>query len=327
MLTPYAYSKGLTLLKEFYSYTGSLNIGSGLVYKDYNLGEFLRLSIEHYQNNELPVEVIEVIKSLGVDLEKPLPEKESIYYKISEEFLIGYQKAKAYYEANGDICLNAYDQNNPDLGSFLAAQRKRYSLNNISTYEVELLDGLDMLWDEYFKHAGWYRHYCRVRRLYREKKGVGAGDEEYKWLLMNKIAYLEHTLQRKQVEFLNKLRIDEFKKECSIDELKWQYNILSGKSGDPKNYRTFDSSIVLRQKPKETKIKRAEWDTWLKMLSDYIAENGSLPKQDYKTEDGYALGAWINTQKVAFNRGELSEERTVKLKSLGINLGHRKKKQ
>ena len=102
MLTPYAYSKGLTLLKEFYSYTGSLNIGSGLVYKDYNLGEFLRLAIEHYQASILPDEVIDVIKSLGVDLEKPLPEKESIYYKISEEFLIGYQKAKAYYEANGD---------------------------------------------------------------------------------------------------------------------------------------------------------------------------------------------------------------------------------
>ena len=255
MFTKDDYEKGLTLAKEFYSYTGSLDIGSGLVYKDYNLGEFLRLCIESYQEDRLPFEIIEELNTLGVDLEKALPEKESIYYKISEDFLIGYQKAKRYYEEHGDICLNAYDQNNPDLGSFLSSQRKRYSLNAICNYEVDLLDSLDMLWDDAFKDIIWYKGYCQVRRLYREKKEIDSGDEEYKWLLINKIAYLEHSLQRKQIEFLKKIRIDEFKEECSIDELKWQYNYLTGKTAYIIKDKTSDNDLDLSQQYKKEKKK------------------------------------------------------------------------
>ena len=37
----------------------------------------------------------------------------------------------------------------------------------------------------------------------------------------------------------------------------------------------------------------------------------------YKTADGFNLGSWLTTQRVAYNKGPLPEDRVRRLKDLG----------
>jgi hypothetical protein len=61
----------------------------------------------------------------------------------------------------------------------------------------------------------------------------------------------------------------------------------------------------------------ASWEFWFGICEKLYLETGSLlVRTDYKTNDGFALGSWMNTQRARKN--QLSEEKTQRLNSIGF---------
>ena len=59
------------------------------------------------------------------------------------------------------------------------------------------------------------------------------------------------------------------------------------------------------------------WNYWYGLLETYVAEHGDARvSQTHKTQDGAALGGWVSTQRGAYKRGQLSQERIARLEGL-----------
>jgi len=64
----------------------------------------------------------------------------------------------------------------------------------------------------------------------------------------------------------------------------------------------------------------ASWDCMYEEAKKYYESHGDLlPLQNYETEEGYKLGQWVVSQRVAYKNGELSEEKVEKLTSVGMS--------
>ena len=61
------------------------------------------------------------------------------------------------------------------------------------------------------------------------------------------------------------------------------------------------------------------WDSAFRKLQHYQAEHGDvLVPSQFKTADGFGLGAWVNQQRVAKGKGQLATERIARLEELGF---------
>ena len=62
----------------------------------------------------------------------------------------------------------------------------------------------------------------------------------------------------------------------------------------------------------------SSWEESYKHFQYYKANNDGQAPQSYKTDDGFALGAWVGTQRTAYKAGKLSEERIRRLEAAGF---------
>ena len=63
----------------------------------------------------------------------------------------------------------------------------------------------------------------------------------------------------------------------------------------------------------------ASWWFWFGLLENYNSKFGnSSPVSRYITEDGFALGAWVCTNRSAYKKGQLTQERIKLLEDLGF---------
>ena len=77
--------------------------------------------------------------------------------------------------------------------------------------------------------------------------------------------------------------------------------------------------LDLRVLPSVLKLFQTTWESWYDRLRQYKEEHGNvLVSRKYKTADGYSLGTWVNTQRVAKARGELAAERVALLDEQGF---------
>ena len=64
----------------------------------------------------------------------------------------------------------------------------------------------------------------------------------------------------------------------------------------------------------------ASWDYMLGEARKYYEANGDLlPLLNYETVDGYKLGQWVVSQRLAYTKKELSAERVKQLEAVGMN--------
>ena len=64
----------------------------------------------------------------------------------------------------------------------------------------------------------------------------------------------------------------------------------------------------------------ASWDCMFLEAKKYFETNGDLlPLLNYETAEGYKLGQWVVSQRIAYTKNELSAERVEKLESVGMS--------
>jgi hypothetical protein len=84
-----------------------------------------------------------------------------------------------------------------------------------------------------------------------------------------------------------------------------------------------NSVVTLNVKPNKAR-NRAKWERNFGLLSAYRAREGhadvphSHEEKKKEEEEGVKLGSWLNTQRMAFKAGELSQARQERLKMLGV---------
>ena len=62
-----------------------------------------------------------------------------------------------------------------------------------------------------------------------------------------------------------------------------------------------------------------QWDATFTILQEYVEDNNCLPRRR-TTYKGCNIGRWLESQKIAYAKGKLSQYREEKLRSIGINL-------
>ena len=65
-----------------------------------------------------------------------------------------------------------------------------------------------------------------------------------------------------------------------------------------------------------------QWEHTFNIFQEYVQMEGKLPTCITKYKN-YNIGAWLNHQKMEYKSGKLSEERELKLRSLGVNFNVR----
>jgi hypothetical protein len=62
----------------------------------------------------------------------------------------------------------------------------------------------------------------------------------------------------------------------------------------------------------------SSWEESYKHFQYYKANDARQVPQAYKTDNGLNLGAWISSQRTAYKKGKLTEERIRRLEATGI---------
>lgn len=80
---------------------------------------------------------------------------------------------------------------------------------------------------------------------------------------------------------------------------------------------TVDESFVHALRLKAIERSTATWDFWYGLLERYVEREGySMVPSKYLTDEGHSLGSWVNIQRKAHGKGELSLERKRLLEKL-----------
>lgn len=206
-----------------------------------------------------------------------------------------YDRAKAYYEAHGDLNVPA-DFHTGDgyaLGVWIQTQRavrKGLQRGTLDEGRIKLLDEIGMLWTvreqdrwtEYFAAAESYvkkfGHLC-VPNAYVDENGVKLG----KWLGTLKV-------QRKR--------------------------------GGKGRYLTPDRIAALDWLGMVWDVDAFQWEQKFQAAQRYFEENGDLEVPTrYEAPDGVRLGVWIQSVRRDYKSGRLDKDKVQRLEAIGMVWG------
>ena len=268
-----------------------------------------------------------------------------------------YEKAKEYYEQNGDLLIPSiyYTEEGYSLGRWLTTQRNAYAGKTdrpLTQEQVDKLEKIGVVWDNHLDYI-WNR-YFELAKQYNEKYGNLNVPKNYVvdglklgiWILRMRKAQSD---QRDAVVTPEKkAKLDSIGMIWNVLSEQWERNYLEAmqyfnehgnlymdikyitKSGCKLGYWISH----LRQKKDsltDEQIRRLDaigmvWDTeqfkfdeGLRHAKQYYAENGNLNvKAKYICEDGFGLGTWLNLKRRQYVKGALGEENIAALNSIGM---------
>lgn len=260
--------------KEYYETNGNLNINAGYETEDgIKLGTWISSQRYAYNNKKLSKEKIQQLEGIGMSWQRDISRWEE-----------GYLHAADYYERNSVLNPPA-DYTAEDgfpLGSWIAAQRRKYQSGKLSESRISRLNKLGIDWNPY--EALWQEGYRNAEAYYKANGNLCVSsayitDGGYKlgvWLSNQRTKYRTGKLSDERITKLKKIGMIWDKNEA-----KWQENYAYALS--------------------------------------YFKQNNSLDlAQDYVTNNGYRLGSWVATQRKNYNKGLLDAEKQTQLENIGV---------
>ena len=313
--------KNYNLIKNYYDYNGNLSIPidfktkNGINYDED--GYYLRNWIHNQrqallENNSiiLTKEQIKLLKKIGISHENA---------DILPQWLKKYELAKTYYNHYGNLEIpydfkttNGIDrdENGIAIGYWIANQR--HALKNkyhyrITDKQINLLNEIGMRWDNIDRMSEWMQKYNLAKAYYEyyknleiptrfkttnginyDKNGIALGN----WIMTQRLAYQGNSNNKitdKQIELLNEINMRWNNME-SIDKWMQKYNLAKAYY---EHYHNLDIPYNFKTK------------------------NGI----DY-TENGFALGTWLNNQRQAYkgnSNQKITDKQISLLEKIAIN--------
>ena len=232
------------------------------------------------------------------------------------------------------------------LGIWVSGQRSRKSRGKLSIEQIAKLNEYGFVWDanlfawdsalihlqEFKKQHG----HVLVPQVYETPDGFKLGI----WVKMQRVAKSKGRLSREQIA-----KLDEYGFVWDAIQFAWdsafnhlqEYKLQHGHVLVPQVYETPDGfklgNWVKMQRAAKSKGKLSReqiakldeygfvwdaiqfaWDSAFNHLQEYKLQHGHvLVPQVYETPDGFKLGIWVSTQRVAKSKGRLSREQIAKL--------------
>ena len=238
-----------------------------------------------------------------------------------ESWMYKYSLAKVYFEHHGNLeipcgykTLNGYEYTEEGiaLGTWLNTQRKAYKgMSNckITEEQIRLLEEIGMRFETRDNNEEWNKKYELAKIYFEHNRNL---EIPYNYKTLNGYEYAENgitlgiwiTTQRKA-----------YKGQGSNKITEQQIKLLE--------------EIGMRF---ETRDNNEEWNKKYKLAKAYFEHNGNLEIPiDYKTlngyeytEEGIALGIWLNTQRQAYKghgNFKITEDQIKLLEKIGMRFG------
>ena len=299
------------LAKKYYEHYDNLKIpnrfktinGYEIDEKGYNLGVWIATQKTNYNKSILSEDKIEKLEEIGMIFKKVNDNTWNMMYKL----------AKKYYEHYGDLkisrsfkTINGYeiDKNGYNLGFWISNQRVRYKNDTLSEDRIKQLEKIDMIfgigkqdaWNIMYDLAKkYYEHYgnLKIPRSFKTVNGYETDEKGYKlgvWITTQKTNYNKSILSEDRIKKLEKIGMM-FE---NVNDDKWNKMYELAK----KYYEHYDNLKIPKM---------------FKTITGYEID-----------EEGYNLGAWINTQRFSYKKGTLFEDRIEKLEEIGMMWNIRK---
>ena len=269
----------------------------------------------------------------------------------------GIHKLRDYKSEYGDMLVpkNYHTLDGLKLGNWVASKRKAKSDGTLSSDQIKELDDLGFVWD--VNDHQWQQGIDKlhdyksdygdmlVPKNYETLNGFKLGN----WVNQKRVAKSNGRLSSDQIRELDDLGF-----VWDVYHYQWRQGIhklrdYKSEYGDmlvPKNYHTLDGfklgKWVANKRYAKSKgtlctdacndqIKELDdmgfvWDVYyhqwrqgIHKLRDYKSENGDmLVPQNYETLDGFKLGNWVATKRVAKSKGTLCSDQIKELDDLGF---------
>ena len=224
-----------------------------------------------------------------------------------------YELAKKYYEHYSDLkipfsfkTINGYesDENGYNLGFWISNQRVKYKNDTLSEDRIKQLEKIDMIfgigkqdaWNIMYDLAKkYYEHYgnLKIPRSFKTVNGYETDEKGYKlgvWITTQKTNYNKSILSEDRIKKLEKIGM--MFENVNDDTWNKMYELAK------KYYEHYDNLKIPKM---------------FKTINGYEID-----------EEGYNLGAWINTQRFSYKKGTLFEDRIEKLEEIGMMWNIRK---
>lgn len=329
---------------KFYEKYGHLDIPVSYVTETgIKLGIWYRSIRGQYRDGILSPEKKKQLENIGIEWTSVKIRTWMKYYEL----------AKEYYETHGDLAVHAKytTENGLNLGVWISSQRYAMKKGTLSQEQISLLDKIGMSWHQ-FKNK-WDLGYDYALQYYEEYGNIDV-PLEYEnfdgfrlgaWIASQRSKYRNSKLKPNQIKRLEDLHIkwnptkDSWRDAFSYAEDYYKKHgdlLVSAKYISPNGFRLgawLSSQRVKRKKGLLTdeQVRLLDsynmcWDVnekkWLDGYAEakqYFLEHGNLNiPNNYITETGFRLHEWIGTNKMAYKKGNLSNEKVSMLEEINI---------
>lgn len=344
----YQWNKNCEILKEYIRNEGC-HPSKETTYRGYNIGAWLGTQKKLYRQGKLSLEKERLLRDMGIRLDLSLQEINENRWNINFKVLEEYKQVHGY-EPKQTTIYKGYK-----IGSWLHYQKSLYRKGKLSDkHEAELRslgidldttnqDILNKRWDLYLEVV---QEYIAINHCVPKRETIYKGYKIGAWVDYQQTAYREGILSPEKKEKLEDIGIN----LCTLAlSDKWMQMFEASKEYIHKEgqlpkantiYKGFHIGRWLRNQTtyyrnnkllpeREAKLRSIgidfnnvydnQWDTTVKILQEYVEDNHCLPRRR-TTYKGCNIGRWLESQKIAYANGKLSQYREEKLRSIGINL-------
>lgn len=259
------------LLSQWKS-TGSSHVRSDSIIDGLNIREWVLGQRKLYKEKKLSLDRVEKLNAI----------KFSYDFK-GDVWMSYFSKLKEYNERVGNIKLSVdFIVDELKLGSWLNEQRKRYKKGLLSEDRINLLESLNMTWDEL--EEKWDSNYLLLKNVF-DKTGdanvtnvyVSNGVRIGSWLTTQKSSFYEGRLS---------------------DNRKVMLESLGVKFDRPNN----------------------SWDDNFKIFSEFWVTQNDVDDPSHEFyRDNRSIRTWVLRQRENYHSGKLGEDKLRKLESIGFD--------
>lgn len=312
------------------------------------LGRWISNQRRAYHNGKLSSEKIELLKKINMNFERKIVKLPWIeMFKIAEKY---------YLEHNNTLNVPYdYKVDGISLGTWLGCQRLKYKNGKLDQEKIDLLNSIGMSWD--VRLDKWNLMYEEAKKYYLKYGNLNIGKDSGElgvWIIQQRVAYKSRNLppEKRSMPPLSDERVqklEEIGMIWNVNDSNWDKMYEKAKAyylehnhlriiidnsdlgrwidGQRRSYREGTISEVHKRLLDEIgmiwNVHDEKWNLMYEKTREFFEENGHLnaPK-NYKVIgiDGKPIGLrrWIDYQKELYSTGDLSEDKILRLESIGI---------